>query len=186
MATEHRTIQILIVFLMLALMIPATVMAQQGGDCRYGYIDVQRAIDSSRSGSQAIEKVKQEFEQKRKVIEERKAELARVKERLDSNLGTMSESERKRSVDMYNVDLLNLRNFVEDANRQLEAQERTLTSRIVSEISALVHQYGQENNYCYIFELKTSGILYANEAQDITSIIVRLYDQQQNGRNSRR
>ncbi|MBB5021673.1 OmpH family outer membrane protein [Desulfurispira natronophila] len=156
----------------------------QAKPCQYGYIDVQRAIDISSSGQQAIDLVKQDFDQKRQVIEERKDALARQKKELDRQQGNLSQPERQSAIEAYNMELASLRRFVEDANRQLEAQERSLTNRIVSEIGDVVRRYGEENNYCYIFELKNSGILYANQGHDITRTIVDIYDRiSRQGRN---
>ncbi|WP_027389296.1 OmpH family outer membrane protein [Chrysiogenes arsenatis] len=151
--------------------------AQASNNCQLGFVDVQRAIDISKSGKFAVQKVRQDFEEKRQLIEQRKRDLAKMKETLDRVNPTQSEQERQRMQDDYNRQVRDLKQFIENSNVELENQERAYTNQIITELSTLIQDYGQKNNYCFIYELKTSGIIYGAKDRDMTDTIVNMYDE---------
>lgn len=159
----------------------ASAPASAEESCKMGFVDVQRAIDISRMGREAVKRVQEDFNRKRAQIDREKQELADLKQRLEKQNPNRTEKERQAELDTYNKRLRELKELIQESNRELEEAERAYTSQIISELSVLIQDYGRKHNYCFIFELKTSGIIYGDDNRDLTETIVNLYDEYQSG-----
>ena len=90
-----------------------------------------------------------------------------------SVLSELAVQEREKAIRSLARDL---RRTVDDFNREFGERERGLRGQLLKEISAVVRSYGKENGYLLIMEIRAGGVMYGNEAANVTKGVVAAYD----------
>ena len=69
-----------------------------------------------------------------------------------------------------------LRRLQDDANRDLTKKREELLGQIDQRVMPVINQIGKEQGYTLIFRKFESGLIYADEAVDITKLVVQRLD----------
>lgn len=72
-----------------------------------------------------------------------------------------------------------LQQYTEQAAGQMEIRKNELTGKILKDVNDFIQEYGKKNNYKIILGTTNDGsILYGNEADDLTDVILELLNKQ--------
>ena len=156
---------------LLAVAMPAA--AQQ---LNIAVIDVQRVVTESDPGKQALQKLKELQDAK---IDEGRAmqqELATLQEQISKQQFTLSEErlgELRKQIEDKGIAL---QRFQDDAERELDEARRRELGGLEGRIIPVINQIGTEQGYTLIFNKFQSGLVYADEAVDITDDVIRRFN----------
>jgi outer membrane protein len=139
-------------------------------------IDVQRVVAESDPGKQAIQKLKAVSDAKVQEGQVMQQEMATLRDQINKQRFTVSE---ERLAEM-NKDLedktISIRRFEDDAKRELEDARRRELGGLEEQILPIINQIGQERGITLIFNKFQSGLVYADEAVDITDEVIRQFN----------
>jgi outer membrane protein len=139
-------------------------------------IDVQRVVAESDPGKQAIQKLKAVSDAKVQEGQVMQQEMATLRDQINKQRFTVSE---ERLAEM-NKDLedktISIRRFEDDAKRELDDARRRELGGLEEQILPIINQIGQERGITLIFNKFQSGLVYADEAVDITDEVIRQFN----------
>ena len=154
-----------------------TALAQS--TLKVGVVDIQRLQTQSKAFQKQRAKLKSKFDtmqQKLKNEEEaiRKLEADFNKQSmmlsLDAKEDKQRELERKRRHFKY---------LYEDYTQEMKAAEQEATKRVGKDLEKIVEKIAAKEGYTLIFERRTIGLIYFDDAIDITDQVTRDYDKMQ-------
>jgi outer membrane protein len=139
-------------------------------------IDVQRVVTESDPGKEALRQLKELSDQKIQEGQGLQQELASLRDQLNKQRFTLSEEKLQEITKQIEDGQIALQRFEDDAQRDLnEARRRTLGG-LEEQIMPVINDVGQEQGLTLIFNKFQSGLVYADEAVDITDDVIRRFN----------
>lgn len=139
-------------------------------------IDVQRVVEESAAGREAMNRLRKL--QDEKVAQGRKLadELAGLRRQLEAQRVTLTEakiSELQKQIEDKQVEL---QRFQDDAQAELEEAKNKELSALEKQIMPIINELGREKKLALIFNKFQSGLVYADDAIDITDEVLRRFN----------
>ncbi|BCS52435.1 OmpH family outer membrane protein [Geobacter sp. SVR] len=164
--------RILLTALLLSCMAAGTVFAADG---KIGYIDMQRAINTSEAGKEAKEQLAARLKKYQDEINVRQDDLKRLKEELEKQGVLLSETARASKEKDYQQKLKEFQRFTKDAQDELQGKDEEYTRKILEAMEKVIQEFGRNNGYTFIF-VKNEGMLYADDKADLTNEVLKLFN----------
>jgi outer membrane protein len=154
-----------------ALALPAA--AQQA---TVAVIDVQRVVTDSDPGKESLQRLR--TLQDEKIAEGRnlQSELEALRDQLNKQRLTLSEQKLAEMSGEIEDKTIALQRFEDDAKRSLEEARRTALGRLEERIMPIINEIGKERGFTLIFNKFQSGLVYADDAVDITDDVIRRFN----------
>jgi len=156
--------------LVMAVALPAAAQAN------VAVIDVQRVVAESDPGKQAIQKLKVISDAKVQEGQAMQQELATLQEQINKQRFTVSEERLAEMTKELEDKNIAMRRFEDDAKRELDEARRRELGGLEQQILPIINQIGQERGIILIFNKFQSGLVYADEAVDITDDVIRQFN----------
>ena len=139
-------------------------------------IDVQRVVTDSDPGKESLQRLR--TLQDEKIAEGRnlQTELEALREQVNKQRLTLSEQKLAEISGQIEDKTIALQRFEDDAKRSLEEARRTALGRLEERIMPIINQIGKERGFTLIFNKFQSGLVYADEAVDITDDVIRRFN----------
>lgn len=156
------------------LLVAAGLGAQQAPPV--AVIDVQRVVEESAAGREAMGRLRKLQEEK--VTQGRKLsdELASLRRQLETQAVTLSEAkiaELRKQIEDKQVEL---QRFQDDAQQELEEAKAKELQNLEKQIMPIINEIGREKKFLLIFNKFQSGLVYADDAVDITDEVLRRFN----------
>jgi outer membrane protein len=155
---------------LVALALPATAQIS------VAVIDVQRVVTDSDPGKEALQRLR--TLQDEKIAEGRtlQSELEALRDQVTKQRLTLSEQKLAEMSGQIEDKTIALQRFEDDAKRSLEEARRTALGRLEEQIMPIINQIGKERGLTLIFNKFQSGLVYADDAVDITDDVIRRFN----------
>jgi outer membrane protein len=146
------------------------------GATKIAVVDIQKFQKRSKSFQVASTKLRKKFEATQKRLEDERNILLKLEEEfkkqsmmlsLDAQEDKKRELEKKRRYYKY---------LVEDLSDEMKDMEAEATKQIGKELEKVVQKLAEKDGYTLILEKRTLGLIYYNDAIDITDRVVEAYD----------
>ena len=154
----------------------AVAVAQEAPRLSIAVIDVQQVVNESAAGKETMVRLRKM--QDDKVAEGRKKadDLEGLRKQLATQRATLTEAkvaELEKQIEDRQVEL---QRFSDDTKQQLaEAQRRELEA-LEKQIMPIINELGRELKIQLIFNKFQSGLVFADDATDITEQVVRRFN----------
>lgn len=142
-------------------------------------IDVQRVVTESDPGKQALQKLKELQDAKIDQGRGMQQELATMQEQISKQQFTLSEDRLAELRTQIEDKGIALQRFQDDAERELDEARRRELGGLEGRIIPVINQIGTEQGYTLIFNKFQSGLVYADEAVDITDAVILRFNTKQ-------
>jgi outer membrane protein len=164
----------------LAFTLIAAALAAQNAPAKIGVIDVERVISESAAGKEAFLKLKKL--QDRKVEEAKKFEedLMAMEKQLGEQRFILSDEKLKELQKVYEDKQISYKRFKDDTERGLKTARDEELKKLEEKIFPIINKVGKDQGYVLLFNKFNSGLVYADEAVDITDEILRQFNTQVN------
>ncbi len=139
-------------------------------------IDVQRVVAESDPGKEAIQKLKAVSDAKVQEGQTMQQELATLRDQINRQRFTVSEERLAEMNKELEDKTIAIRRFEDDAKRELDDARRRELGGLEEQILPIINQIGQERGITLIFNKFQSGLVYADEAVDITDEVIRQFN----------
>ncbi|HSF44188.1 MAG TPA: OmpH family outer membrane protein [Thermoanaerobaculia bacterium] len=165
---------------LLALTLPVAARAQQpsspAGPIKIAVIDTEKILLSSQTGKKALADLKKLQEQKEGEIRTKAQELKDLQTKISEGRLSLAQDKLADLGKQYEEKEINLRRFQDDATRELNKKRDEILGQIDQRVMPVINQAGKEMGYTLIFRKFESGLIYADEAIDITNAIIQRLD----------
>ena len=156
---------------LLATLLIAAPAAQ--AETRIAVVDGRRALISSKEGRKAEKILKSLMESKKKQIAPLEVELKRQREEFESQKYVLSRS----AVEDRQLELLkrqrDLERSMREAQDDLEIEQRKLMQPLLKQVEEVVAKLGKKKKFTLILEKSSPGVLYLDDAIDITDLVIQ-------------
>ncbi len=151
----------------------------QAAPTKVAVIQVQTAILSTKDGQKAAGALQAKFAPKKAELDKKQADIAAMQDQLKKGQATMAEDARTKL--MRDIDTANtrLQRETQDAQTDLDEEQQKIMQELGGKMMAVVEKYAQQNGFAIVIDVSNpqTPVLWAAQAIDITSEIVKLYDQ---------
>ena len=145
-------------------------------DVKIGYVDMQRALNSSEAGKEAKEQLAARLKKYQDEINGKQDELKKLKDELEKQGMLLSESARAGKEKDYQLKLKEFQRFTKDAQDELQGKDEEFTRKILEEMEKVIKEYGRTNGYAFIFAKNDSLMVYVNEKADVTEEVLKIFN----------
>ncbi len=146
---------------------------------KVGTINVRQAIVNTAEGKQASAELQSQFAPRQNDLENLNKQMSELRQRLAAGERTLSDEEKTRLTQQGQKMAQQLERKQTEYQEDVNGAQGEVIDRIGRKMLDVLDRYARENGYVAVFDTSSqnSPILYASSQIDVTTDIVRLYDQ---------
>ena len=152
---------------------PLTVSAF-AADSRIGFLNIQKAVSSTKDWKSKFNKFKADFTKEKKRIKIKEKKIKKMLENLNKQSYVLDPDLKKKKEDAFRKEKIEFERYVQDQNADFGKKEKELTQKILIKMMGIIKKIGKEKKYTMILEQKV--VLYHDKGNDLTGIATRAYD----------
>ncbi len=169
-----------------AISIPALLLgvsvgafAQGGTPTKVGIIHIQNAIISTKDGQKAGKELQAKFAPTRTRLEKKQADIEADRAKLNQGSNAMSADQKEKLMRDIDQKTKSLNRDTEDAQAELDQEQSKIMQELGQRIYAVIDKYSKDKGFSLILDVSSqqTPVLFASNDIDITSDIIKLYDQ---------
>ncbi len=149
-----------------------------GGALRIAVIDTEKILLSSAAGKKAIAELKKIQEAKEAELRGKQQEIKDLQDKVAQGRLSLAQDKLADMAKQLEDKEIALRRLSDDAGRELNKKKDDLLGSIDEKVMPVINQIGREQGYTMIFRKFESGLIYADDAIDITNTVVQRLDSQ--------
>jgi len=143
-------------------------------DVKIGYVDMQRALNSSEAGKEAKEQLAARLKKYQDEINAKQDELKKLKDELEKQGMLLSETARANKEKDYQQKLKEFQRFTKDAQDELQGKDEEFTRKIIEELEKVIKEFASTNGYTFVFAKNDSLLLYVDTKADVTDDVLKI------------
>jgi outer membrane protein len=157
--------------------------AQASGPTRVGIIHIQNAIIGTKDGQKAAKELQEKFAPTRARLEKKQADIEADRAKLNQGSNAMSAEQKEKLMRDIDQKTKSLNRDTEDAQAELDTEQGKIMQELGQRIMAVIDKYSKDKGYSLIIDVSSqqTPVMFASNDVDITSDIVKLYDQNSPG-----
>lgn len=146
---------------------------------RLAVINIQGAIASTSEGKQTAQELQAKFASRQADIDNLSKQLQDIQQRIQDGQNTLSDTEKGRLTFQYQETSRNLQREQQEYQEDVQDARTDAVDTIGQKMMPIINRYANENGYSIVLDTssQSSPVLFASNSVDITSAIVKLYDQ---------
>lgn len=162
----------------------------EAADAKYGVVNVQRVLRTSKGGREASASLDAEKKKLESVIRKRRDDLTRLADKIrdlqseiEQKGAIWREEERERKAFELRSEKRDfareqddLKRLVRESQRDLQKRQRAALTKALKEVRGVVHEIGKKEGLDVIVDSGSGGVLFASPSVDLTEKVIRLYD----------
>lgn len=152
------------------------------GPIKIAVIDTEKILLSSQAGKKALGDLKKLQEQKETELRGRAQELKDLQTKISEGRLSLAQDKLADLSKQYEEKEIALRRLQDDATRELNKKRDEMLGQIDQRVMPVINQAGKDLGYTLIFRKFESGLIYADEALDITNVIIQRLDAANQGK----
>jgi outer membrane protein len=150
--------------------------AAPGGAIKIAVIDTEKILLSSQAGKKALADLKKLQEQRETELRGKAQELKDLQTKISEGRLSLAQDKLAELSKQYEEKEITLRRQQDDATRELNKKRDEMLAQIDNRVMPVINQVGKDLGYTLIFRKFESGLIYADEAIDITGTIIQRLD----------
>src|SRR6266542_2880395 len=135
---------------------------------KIGVINVERLVQESALGKEAFSRVKKLNDQKKDEADKLSKELRDMEQKLADQGQALADDKREALQKTYQEKAIAFKRFQDDANRELETAQKKELGELERRVFPVINQVGKEKGFTLIFNKFQAGLVYADDAVDVT------------------
>lgn len=145
---------------------------------RIAVIDTEKILLSSAAGKKAIAELKKAQEAKETELRAKNQEIKDLQDKLQQGRLSLAQDKLADLEKQLEDKSIMFKRLSDDATRDLNKKKDELLGSIDEKVMPVINQLGKEQGYTLIFRKFESGLIYADEAVDITQSVIQRLDAQ--------
>ena len=162
-----------LVCFVLSLLPLSTLRAEE---IKLGYIDTVKIFAQFKETVDAEAVYKKEVDAWKKKASDMEADLAKMREELQSQSLMLSEEKQAEKKLQFDQKMKDYNQFMSDVfgdNGQAAKRNKELTQPIVEKINAVIAKIAEADGYTIVFDAAQGNIVYAKKALDLTDRVMQ-------------
>ena len=143
-------------------------------ESRVGFIDVQKAVISTKEWKKQFEIFKKDFSKEKKKIKARENRIKKMLQDLNKQSFVLDPELKKKKEAQFRKEKVAFERYVQDQNAEFGNNEKEMTQKILQNMMKVIQKIGKEKKYTMILEQK--AVLYHDKGNDLTTLATKTYD----------
>jgi len=139
-------------------------------------IDVQRVVTESDPGKEVMQNLRVLSDAKAQEGQALQQKMAALQDQFNKQRFTVSEQRQAEMSKEIEDIQIEIRRFQDDAQRELQEAQRRELGGLEERILPIINQVGVTEGYTLIFNKFQSGLVYADEAVDVTDRVIQMFN----------
>ena len=162
-------------FVFVGFMSLAPARAESG---KIGIVDLQRCVQNSIEGKKIYDRLKKKKDSMQKDLDKKQDELLKLKEQLDKQGMMLSMDAKEDKQKEFERKSREFKYFYDDVSEEMRKEEAEARKEVLKKLEKVVTAIGQKGKYLMILERRSSGLMYADHAIDITDELIKAFDKE--------
>ncbi len=163
-------------FLIVSTLLTFGSSALYAEDLKIAVVDIQKALELTKSGQKVQKEFKSEVEQEQKDIDKKKTEYETLKDSITKQKGSLNEKALRDKEEELLVMERELKRSFQDSQEKLRRKNGMVVGELVKQMRVMIDTIGKEKGYTLILERSAQNLLFAEDSLDITDEIVKKFD----------
>ena len=168
-----------VLLLIICLLVPGMALAEN----KIGIVEVQRILESSEPGKQALGQLTLRFEEMRDDLEEERAEVERLREELQKQSMVLSQEAQQDMEAELRQKMQQFQQKYQSYQARMQQEEQELSDPIIDLLFEVIDDFAEKNGFDMILDAQGSGIIYAKDAMNVTDELMDEVNQAWEARN---
>lgn len=139
-------------------------------------IDTEKILLSSNTGKKAVADLKKLQDAAENQLKSQQQEIQDLQTKINNGRLSLSQDQLAQLKKQLEDKTIALRRYQDDATRDLSKKRDDMLAAIDQKVMPIINQIGKEMGYTLIFRKFESGLIYADDAIDITALAVQRLD----------
>jgi outer membrane protein len=153
---------------------------------KVGFIDVQRVLARSQAGVAAREQLEREKATMQKEMDTRRVDMEKLRDELEKKGPLMTVEVRREKQELFERKRRDAARLADDFQKDLEKKETGLLQKVLADLASVIERLGKQKGYWLVVERSRGGVLYATAEADLTDEVIRAYDQDVQGKGTKK
>ncbi len=145
-------------------------------ESKVGYVDVQKAIQSTAAGKKAKESLDAEYNKRKKDLDKKKADIEKMGQDLEKKRAVLSEEVMGKKSAELQEEMMKFQKQVAENQLEIQKKEKELVEPILNKMKTLIEKVATEKQYSMVLEKQGQNVLYAQKDADLTDDVVKAYE----------
>nr|BFD67428.1 OmpH family outer membrane protein [Bdellovibrio sp. HAGR004] len=146
-------------------------------EAKIGFVDMQKAIQSTSAGKKAKTELESDFNKKKKELEKKEADLKKMGEDLEKKKSVLSEEALGKKQAEFQEEMLKYRDVVGKSQLEIQKKERELTAPILEKMKKVITKLAKDKGYTLVIE-NSQMVLYATPEADLTEDVIKAFEKE--------
>lgn len=139
---------------------------------KIAYVEVQRVLETSEPGKKALDQLTKRFEDMRAELDRERGNVEKMREELQKQSLVLSQDAQEDLEAELRTKVREFQEMFQAYQARMQQEEQELSEPIIDILFDVINEYGQKNEYAAIFDAQGSGLIYADEALNITDKVI--------------
>jgi len=145
-------------------------------EAKFGYVDLQKAIQSTSAGKKAKTELETEFNKRKKDIEAKQTDIKKMGEDLEKKKGVLSEEAMQKKQAEIQEEMMKYQELVGKNQVEIQKKERDLTGPILEKMKTILDKVAKSDGYSVIFEKNEQSVLWIKAEFNLTDKLVQEFE----------
>jgi outer membrane protein len=146
------------------------------GGNKFGVVDIEKFQGQSKSFQKIREGLQQKFASLQKKLDEKKNELIEIENELKKQSMMLSLDAKEDKAKELEKKRRHFKYLADDFTQEMKQAQLEARRSLGKELEKVVEKIGKKEGYTMIMEKRTVGLVYFDNALDITDQVIREYD----------
>jgi outer membrane protein len=145
---------------------------------KVGVVDLQKFQKNSKAFQRASLVVKKKFDDMQQKLNDERSSLSKLDDELKKQsmmLSLDAQEDKKRELEKKQRQF---KFMYDEYSQEMKDTEMEAIKKVMKELEKVVEEMGKKEGYTIILERRTLGLLYFNNAVDLTDRVTEAYDKQ--------
>lgn len=145
-------------------------------EIKIGYIDLQKAIQSTKAGQKAKAEMEKDIEKRKKEIQEKEKDLQKMTQDYEKKSMVLSEEVKQKKQIELQQEIGKYREQVAKTQMELQGKERDLTTPILDKLKKAIEKIAKDEKLSMVLEKAEHSVMWADSQLDITDKVVQAFE----------
>jgi outer membrane protein len=145
-------------------------------ETKIGYVDVQKAIQSTAAGKKAKETLDVEFGKRKSDLDKKKADIEKMNQDLEKKKSVLSEEVMGKKQTELQEEMMKFQKTVADNQMALQKKEKELIEPIIEKMRKTIDKLATEKGYSLILDKQSPAILFSQKDADVTDAVIAAFE----------
>ncbi len=148
-----------------------------GENIKIGIVDLQYALYNCEAGKEANSKLQKEAKTWKETLNKKKEAIHKLEKQIEKQRLMLTQEAQLDKELEYKQKVQEFKTLYNTFQKKMQIKERQLMEPIFNKLVKVIEEYGKQKKFTLILEKRSSGVIYNDDAIDITREVIVKFNQ---------